>query len=180
MRATNLRFRSPKDANVPYCYESEFNESTQKSYKKFYQGPRWQHGSIYEPFMLHSPKVGPSSYQIALKSKQCSAVYQPSYIETITNQKGQCFEYVNGAKILQVGYLSRKDQSASKHLVLNNSITPNKLSSWISSQGLRAQSSYYHRNKKSGNAVTPISRQMMHEQYHSQAEPRYKSIHQQS
>ena len=167
MRATNLRFRSPKDANVPFCLDSEFNEATQRSYKKFYQGPRWQHGSIYEPFLLHSPKVGPSSYKIALKPKKCPLVYQPSYIETITNQKGQCFEVVNGAKILQVGYMSRKDQSASKHLVLNNSITPIKFSSWISSQGHQTQSSQNNRNRKSGFAVTSNSRGFSQPQYHT-------------
>lgn len=75
MRATNLHYKSPKDANLPYYIDNEFTESTSKSYRKFYIGPRWQHGSIYEPFSLHSPKVGPSSYRISLQRKNCPLVY---------------------------------------------------------------------------------------------------------
>jgi hypothetical protein len=110
MRATNLHYRSPREANLPFYHSIELNPNKIERPKNFEKESRFTNGSIYDlPFKHTDRRVGPGAYVAPKLNKPCTAKLYPSVVERYTGINEAKFEICNGSRVLQVGNFSRKE-----------------------------------------------------------------------
>jgi hypothetical protein len=126
MRATNLQYRSPREANLPYYQSIELNTSKLDRPKFFERENRFCHGSIYDlHFKKTDHRVGPGAYTSPKILKPCTARMYPSIVERYTGTSEAKFEICNGSRVLQAGNFNRREREMLEEFTDRNAIKAN-------------------------------------------------------